>query len=168
MMNSLLFYSWTIGSDPVLPDNLNRLQASFTRPSSMELLSHLYKVCAYGAYTNDITWISIHSIHYCFSFRFVLLKESASNHTYLSALFIIATEIYGKPLCIFSSGARVQDLEVSLAFQVQIQCNLNVQLFPNTPHPPTRTQALLFNHFWVFLTIIGLCDVLIETRLLLH
>ncbi|XP_038898741.1 uncharacterized protein LOC120086264 isoform X2 [Benincasa hispida] len=32
-------------SDPVLPDNLNRLQVSFNRPSSMELLSHLYKIC---------------------------------------------------------------------------------------------------------------------------
>ncbi|KAA0045241.1 putative P-loop containing nucleoside triphosphate hydrolases superfamily protein [Cucumis melo var. makuwa] len=33
-------------SDPVLPVNLDRLQISFIRPSSTELLSHLYKICA--------------------------------------------------------------------------------------------------------------------------
>ncbi|XP_022140030.1 uncharacterized protein LOC111010770 isoform X2 [Momordica charantia] len=33
-------------SDPVLPDNLDRLQVSFIRPSSTELLSHLYMICA--------------------------------------------------------------------------------------------------------------------------
>ncbi|KGN54574.1 uncharacterized protein LOC101216488 isoform X2 [Cucumis sativus] len=33
-------------SDPVLPVNLDRLQISFIRPSSTELLGHLYKICA--------------------------------------------------------------------------------------------------------------------------
>lgn len=51
-------------SDPVLPDNLNRLQASFTRPSSMELLSHLYKICASEGVSIQ-PYLLERIIHYC-------------------------------------------------------------------------------------------------------
>ncbi|XP_023536530.1 uncharacterized protein LOC111797679 isoform X1 [Cucurbita pepo subsp. pepo] len=68
---------------------LDRLQVFFIRSPSTELLSH-------------------------FNIRFVLLKESATNHSYFKVLFIVATKIYGKALCFFSSGARVKDLEVEV------------------------------------------------------
>ncbi|XP_023521890.1 uncharacterized protein LOC111797679 isoform X2 [Cucurbita pepo subsp. pepo] len=96
---------------------LDRLQVFFIRSPSTELLSH-------------------------FNIRFVLLKESATNHSYFKVLFIVATKIYGKALCFFSSGARVKDLEVI--------CKSHP---PSASVTPVTQKKKVLNHGFVFITL---------------
>ncbi|KAJ9673640.1 hypothetical protein PVL29_023286 [Vitis rotundifolia] len=52
------------GNNPVLPDNLDRLEVCFTLPSPKELLCHAYMVCA-AEKTNIQPWLIERFIEYC-------------------------------------------------------------------------------------------------------
>ncbi|CAL5384961.1 unnamed protein product [Camellia sinensis] len=71
--------------NPVLPNNLDRLELCFTKPSLKELLCHVN--------------------------MFVPQKKQKFNLAWWSNLLAVVKEIFVKPLCTSSSGARARSIE---------------------------------------------------------